>query len=631
MALRYIEKTIMGLATFTPEEAKAENQKLVGGFREIQEHRDALEATLAQTARFGFQKGLPHDLVRDNVLNEVEHFKTDPNFPKDALLRNDAVDKIILAAQVEHLERQMRFGSQGGNGKASNIEPIRESEPLDIFSGLGFTTTDNITEMIPKVIADYAVDRSKTVGASVPMFAIPCLSVAAAVLHDGITIQPREHDPTWTESSRLWVAGIDESGGKKSPALKSAVQVIQDIDFDWALEDESTLKEYEYQRRIYEKKVEEAAKASAKGTQEPLPSEPVKPVVRRRVVSDITIEALRNVLENVDSGVLCVHDELASFFGGMDAYRGNTAIPKDRGDWLAAFNGGNHLVDRVGKRYCIPNWSVGIVGFIQPDPMRKIAEKITDDGLLARFWVFFGTGAEVGKDVPIDQAAHDAYKNTIRALANMVPEKDESPCVLSPEAMTCKRKVCNLFEELKLHPEVSVPFRSWLAKIESNFCRLLLTFHALNCAVEIPGKISKIIPGETARQVERLVTDFLLPSASRFYSDLIGSEFFGHAKWVAGYILSKKSERISFRDISRNYRALKDDRMGINRSMDLLELAGWVTARQPKPGKATIHWEVNSRVHEVFAERAEEERERREIERKRIAEVVRKFRPEAER
>ena len=143
--------------------------------------------------------------------------------------------------------------------------------------------------------------------------------------------------------------------------------------------------------------MEDAAKASAKGTQEPLPSEPVKPVVRRRVVSDITIEALRNVLENVDSGVLCVHDELASFFGGMDAYRGNTAIPKDRGDWLAAFNGGKHSVDRVGKRYCIRNWSVGIVGFIQPEPMRKIAKKITDDGLLVRFLVFSGSGAEVGK------------------------------------------------------------------------------------------------------------------------------------------------------------------------------------------------------------------------------------------
>ena len=621
----------MGLATLTPEAAKAENQKLVGGFREIQKHRDALEATLAQTARFGFKKGLPYDQVRDTVLGEVEHFRIDPDFPDDALLKNETVDNIILAAQVEHLERQVRFGSRGDSGKAPRTEPIRESEPVDIFSRLGFTTSDNITEMLPKVIADYAVDQSKIVGASVPMFALPCLAVAAAALHDGFKIQPREHNPTWMESARLWVAGVDESGGKKSPALNSAVQILLDIDFDWALEDERARKEYEYQRNVYEKKVEAAARAEAKGEKQNLPGEPVEPVVRRRVVSDTTVEALRNVLENVDSGILGVHDELASFFGGMDAYRGNTAIPKDRGDWLAAFNGGNHSVDRVGKRYCIPNWSVGIVGFIQPDPMRKIAKKITDDGLLARFLVFFGSGAEVGKDVPIDQAAHNAYKTAIRTLANMVPEKDEIPCVLSPEAMSCKRRVCDMFEELKSHPTVSGPFRSWLAKIESNFCRLLLTFHALNCAVETPGKISKTIPGETARQVARLVTDFLLPSASRFYSDLIGSEFFGHAKWIAGYILSKKLERISVRDISRDYRALRDDRTGINATMDLLELAGWVTALQPKPGKATIHWEVNSRVHEVFAERAEEERERREMEKRRIARVVRKFRPEAER
>ena len=54
---------------------------------------------------------------------------------------------------------------------------------------------------------------------------------------------------------------------------------------------------------------------------------------------------------------------------------------KDRGFWLQAFNGGPYIVDRISRKSgLIPNLSVSLLGGIQPEPLRRIADEAVDDG-----------------------------------------------------------------------------------------------------------------------------------------------------------------------------------------------------------------------------------------------------------
>jgi hypothetical protein len=104
-----------------------------------------------------------------------------------------------------------------------------------------------------------------------------------------------------------------------------------------------------------------------------------------------------------------------------------------------------------------------------------------------------------------------------------------------------------------------------------------------------------------------------------------------HARWIAGFILSRGLKHITTRDIYRSYRELKEKNAEksaeeIARIMEALELANWVApmglekgaGRYPTPRA----WKVNEVVHTIFAGRAEEERTARALERTKIAGAV---------
>ena len=104
--------------------------------------------------------------------------------------------------------------------------------------------------------------------------------------------------------------------------------------------------------------------------------------------------------------MLCIQDELAGWFGAMDMYAGRGAA-KDRGFWLQAFHGGSYALNRIKKRGAamIENLSVSLLGGIQPDPLRKIADDSVDDGLLQRLIPIVLSQGTIGKDAPTGQAA----------------------------------------------------------------------------------------------------------------------------------------------------------------------------------------------------------------------------------
>jgi hypothetical protein len=99
----------------------------------------------------------------------------------------------------------------------------------------------------------------------------------------------------------------------------------------------------------------------------------------------------------------------------------------------------------------------------------------------------------------------------------------------------------------------------------------------------------------------------------------------GHARWIAGFILSQGCERISTRDLVQAYRPLRapERRRELIEIMASLEVMGWVMAEPPPDGRPIIiAWKINPKVSGVFAERAKRERTDREATKQRIHETL---------
>ena len=83
------------------------------------------------------------------------------------------------------------------------------------------------------------------------------------------------------------------------------------------------------------------------------------------------------------------------------------------------------------------------------------------------------------------------------------------------------------------------------------------------------------------------------------------------ARSIAGYILAKKVERITFGILTRDCWPCRGrSRDEVIRMLEPLEMFGWL--QREGPPLLPKAWLVDPRVHEMFAERAEQEKERRQ-------------------
>lgn len=488
-------------------------------------------------------------------------------------------------------------------------------EPLDIFAECPAPGLRR--GMLPQAIEDYAFECGDLLGVSPGMVAIPALVACAAALHDNVQIKVKRHED-WRESARLWCAVVGEPSVKKSPSMSRATKRLRKIDID--LSDENSRRQADFADQMEQFK---DAKKEAKKIGGGFVKAPEAPKIERMVVEDATIEALSEVLKDNPRGVLCVQDELSGWFGMMDAYTGNKGGSKDRAAWLQAYNGGGRVVDRVMRgSFKIPNWSVSMIGGIQPDAIRRIAQNMTDDGLMQRFMIIIGENA-IEHDRPENREAYATFSALVDHLYAVQGGND--PVTMTEGAHRIREALNAYTAELSQYPALPGGLRSHLGKWSGLFARLLLVFHAIECAGQQVHPSARQVSEDTAGRVDRLMRKFLLPHAMSYYTDVLGgSGDLEHGRWIAGHILSKKLAVITNRDITQAYkqwRGLDDWRR--QRIMQMLEDMGWVTPYTEEGAKPSrrgaTQWVITTKVHEMFAEKASVEATRRDRLRAEIA------------
>lgn len=495
---------------------------------------------------------------------------------------------------------------------AEGPEALREAkpandniEPLDLFAE--FPVPPIRREMLPDTIADYAFDQGQLVGVEPAMIAIPALVACASVLHDGVELQVKRNEKGWRESARLWCAVVGNPSIKKSPSIAKAISRVRKINADQAEDNKKTLAKHAGDMEAYKD-----AKKEAKKTGEVVTA-PEQPQLQRMLVQDTTVEALSEVLKDNPRGILCLQDELSGWFGSMDAYSGGKAGGKDRAHWLEAYNGGGKTVDRVMRGSInIPNWSVSMIGGIQPDAIRRIAQNMTDDGLMQRFMIVIGRNAKE-YDRQEDTVAHDTFRALVDHLHVIAPVK--SPVTMSEDAHIVREALNEYTAELMEYGMLPGGLVSHLGKWSGLFARLTLLFHAIECHRRSVHPATLQVSGDTAKRVDLLMRKFLLPHALAYYTDILGAASeLEHARGIAAYILAKRLNVVTKRDLMQHYKQWRGlDDWKRQKVMQVLEDMGWVVpmddARESRKGAHT--WAVVSTVHVQFADKAAHEAEKR--------------------
>jgi hypothetical protein len=476
--------------------------------------------------------------------------------------------------------------------------------PVDLWAK--FDAPELPTDILPSVIERYARGQATLTGADPAGLAMAALTVCAAAIPDRIKVQPKVHEHGWRECARIWTALVGPPSTKKSPIIRQAARPLVRID-----------------TKLFGAYLDEKAKYDALPADERKQTTPPKHTRLR--IEDATMEGAQEILRDSPDGVLCLQDELSGWFGSMDKYSAGRGAAKDRGFWLQAFHGGSYAVDRISRgSFQIPNLSVSLLGGMQPEPLRKVVDESVDDGLIQRLFVIMLRSGGLGQDEepPAAIGEYETLVERLRGVGRPVTAiGPELVLNFSVGAQEIRRRLEQRHLDLMSCEAVNKKLASHIGKYDGLFVRLCLLWHCIEHADR--NLIDQIDEG-TAQRVERFLHGFLLPHATAFYAGTLGlSDDHDRLTAVAGYILARRLELITNRDIQRGDRAMRKlERQDILSVCDQLDALGWLNRTPGLRPTDPPRWNVNPICHAMFEGRAKAEAERRERDRAMISEML---------
>jgi hypothetical protein len=486
---------------------------------------------------------------------------------------------------------------------ASASEPF-ECPPADLWAR--YEPPALPTGLLPTVIERFALTHGETMGADAAGLAMAALTTCAAAISDGIRLQVKRHDPSWTEAARLWVGLIGTPSTKKTPIMSAAQRPLVKIDAD-------LFAEYVASKEAYDSLDTKERKVAP------------RPIQRRVRISDATVEAVQEVLKDSPDGVLSTQDELSGWFGSMDKYGAGKGAMADRGFWLQAFNGGSYALNRVARgASLIPNLSINILGGIQPDPLRRIVSDSVDDGLIQRLIPVLLKPATLGEDEPQDESVR-RYEQLVRSLWHLKPTKvigGEGLLHFSEDGQSVRRRLEARHLEMVGTEIISPKLGAHFGKYDGIFARLCVLWH---CIEHIDThRLPDLVSGETAERVAAFLHQYIVPSAVAFYTGTLGlSDDHDRLIELASFILAHRLETVQHRDCQRATATLKAlTAEDTKRLFEKLESFAWVESTEPAVKSRTPRWRVNPAVHDLFADRGRTEKARRDAARAAIASVL---------
>lgn len=435
-------------------------------------------------------------------------------------------------------------------------------------------------ECLPPALREFILRRAKIIGADPCAIAWSCISACSAAIDGRVRLQMKRHD-AWTVPPAVWVALIGAPSTKKTPVMDAA----------WApLHRVQTRDLHNHQLQLAHWK---AQPKNERGDEPPGP--------RRLISHDATMEALQDLLSKQERGIGVLRDELAGWVGAMEKYAPGKGGAADRAFALQSYNGGSHVVDRVGRGTLpIANLLATLCGGIQPDRLLKFGD-LTDDGLWQRFVPIIVGPASIGVDEaagPDDQEYHSLIERLLKVPSTIKLQ-------LSEEAHAVRESVQRRIFHLEQSEVLGSRFVGFCGKLVGLWGRLCLVLHFM------VNKDTNTVSERTAMAAQTLLFRSVLPNAARVYTAMGGAGGDLEAtQSIAGYILTKRLARIVMSDLTSNVRVCRHRSQDeVRKLLSPLSAGGWLEAE--KEFNCTA-WNVRPEVHSRFTDRAAKESRRRE-------------------
>ncbi len=320
---------------------------------------------------------------------------------------------------------------------------------------------NTLPEPLRSIVSAYSASLSCDPG----FVALPMLAVCAAAIGNSRTLVLKDG---WSATSILWCVIVGESGTQKSPALSAAVKPLLQRQEQAALRMNGS---------------------TFTGHRNEVPGAPVcsQAEQSRYVVTDVTIEALAEKLEENWRGLLLYCDELSGWIAGFDKYSRSTSVSANAGHWLSLYCGSTMIVDRktsVKKSIVVPRPALSVCGGIQPSILdRVVGSQHRENGLLARLLVCHPPRSmRKWTDLSVSEATEQSYFELVNQLLSFQPIevngiRQPLQISLSEEALTLFKQYVdrNGQEQFDLEGEQAA---AW-SKLEEIPARLALIFHCI--------------------------------------------------------------------------------------------------------------------------------------------------------
>lgn len=472
--------------------------------------------------------------------------------------------------------------------------------------------------LLPRTIEDLAFGKPEVFSAAA--LAAAALATCSIAVSDYIRLLV---NPTWRECFRLWVGLHGPSSALKSPTMSAALAPLM-------REQNTRIQEHAERLRARERRLATNPEENES-----------RPACVRYVSHNSTIEALTELARHTDHGIGLVHNELSALIATMDGqYRERSA--SERGHWLATYDGGPHLTDRIGRgEIVVNNFSLSVLGAITTDKLAGILRGTIADGLMSRI-----TLVEVPVLAPsddLDAIPYEicrAYDGLVACLLGNRPTRPHD-MQLAPAARevlgAAKRR---WQEEASLQADRLPRYAERLGKLTGVAARIALGFAVIDAAEGDdlfpsgrPAKTFALPTTVDRSQMQRACdyVDYLARHDLAFYAQAAGHEIapgVGMARQIAAWILQHARDSFQLGDVTRGileWRFFKNiDQFS---ALELLDQLGWIRPSDDPWYRGIsfirgVTWTVNPGVHTLYQARAEAARRAAADAKRRLTESI---------
>ena len=384
------------------------------------------------------------------------------------------------------------------------------------------------THVLPDTLRRWVEAESHATQTPADLAALLALSVCSAGIARRVVVEPRRG---WREPVNLFTAVLLEPGNRKSAVFADAMKPLRELEAELIeaarpevaraqsdrRQDETRLRKLE--KTAAEKHGDEAGQARHEaGNLAADLADGAEPVLPRLIVDDATAEKLGIMLEEQGGRIASMSPE-GGVFDLMAGLYSKSGIPQF-GVYLMGHSGDDLITDRVSRKGVrVERPALTCAYAMQPAVIEGLAENAAfrGRGLLARF-LYAAPQSWIGRreiaPAPVSDATREAYRQTVRALAEV---EGEIVLQLSSDAAALFRAWEVEIEAMLAEGGQMEIMRDWGAKLAGATLRLAAVLHCVE-----QGPAGHIEGPTIAAAVE--IARYLVPHAEAVLNMMLASE-----------------------------------------------------------------------------------------------------------